>query len=636
MATETAKAAVDTSKGAWVRRYPPLLTLIMALFVGAAILPSALNLPQANPSTVLEYAPVPPDENSVTSNEGSMSALGLGSSGGLTTGVREKAQEVAKTGGNKRLPPKKNCVEQIIDGKKELKQTNDPNAPPCVPFFDGFNGGATSQGVTEDEITVLVYTSASISVDTTRGENSGTSPSGGSYCDVDLPPNTDPGCLDGDTQTQDHFRVRVARIMSKYFNENFQTYNRHVHVHVFYANSSATASSRRADAADNWEKLKPFAVIDQAFFGGYNAVYAEAMVKRKVMVFGSFASLPNKYYADNAPMIWSYWPDVERAAELYKDYICKKVAPYPVSHAGPGIAHGQERRYGLMSTSDPGFPGMQYFAQLVEAGLQSCPNGAKVNVVEKVQFPRATYSKDTHPDAIKFARNNVAELKAARVTTVLWLNGMEGTTTYEAKSNEYYPEWIVAGDNFIETLDNGQDQQQDVWRYAWAVTNLIREGNYREVPARGAYRSVEPDGGLSDEDEAAGVYRDYFLLFKSIQIAGPRITPQAVDAGAHAIPRIRSTSPFIAACYYDPKDFSCVKDANELWWDSDAPDPTGQAGNSGDKGCWRMAKGGARFVAGTWPSEPADVFNRGAVQRGEAPCSILSAGTFINPYGPRG
>ncbi len=44
-----------------IRRYPPLLWIAAALAAAVFALPSALNLPQANPGQTLEYAPVPGD-----------------------------------------------------------------------------------------------------------------------------------------------------------------------------------------------------------------------------------------------------------------------------------------------------------------------------------------------------------------------------------------------------------------------------------------------------------------------------------------------------------------------------------------------------------------------------------------------
>src|SRR5688572_27770788 len=70
----------------WARRYPPLATLAMAVLIAAFVLPSSLNLPQSNPSTVLEYAPVPPEDDSPPDTSGNVGSLGLGSSNSLNEG----------------------------------------------------------------------------------------------------------------------------------------------------------------------------------------------------------------------------------------------------------------------------------------------------------------------------------------------------------------------------------------------------------------------------------------------------------------------------------------------------------------------------------------------------------------------
>ena len=47
----------------WARKYPPLLAMALAVLIAVAVLPSALNLPQANPTEVAEYAPVLPSDD---------------------------------------------------------------------------------------------------------------------------------------------------------------------------------------------------------------------------------------------------------------------------------------------------------------------------------------------------------------------------------------------------------------------------------------------------------------------------------------------------------------------------------------------------------------------------------------------
>ncbi|HUR49100.1 MAG TPA: hypothetical protein VMY88_06165, partial [Acidimicrobiales bacterium] len=136
------------------RNFPPLVFAALVMMLLLALMPSALNLPQSNPSQTLEYAPVPPEDDSVTPPAGNFSSLGLGTSpgpgnnrfgdsGGLPLGDVQ--------GGVGKSPSTKRCV------GNPPRQTEDPLSPPCVASFTGDNGGATYHGVTRDEVTVLIY-----------------------------------------------------------------------------------------------------------------------------------------------------------------------------------------------------------------------------------------------------------------------------------------------------------------------------------------------------------------------------------------------------------------------------------------------------------------------------------------------
>ncbi|HVE75395.1 MAG TPA: hypothetical protein VND22_01365 [Actinomycetota bacterium] len=593
----------------WLRRYPPLLILVLSILIAALVLPSALNLPQANPSTVLEYAPVPPDDESITSNEGSISELGLGSSTGLSTGA--PAPQSGPVAGKGTKPISKRCV------GKPLRQTEDPNSPPCVPFFDGDNGGKTWQGVTAEEITVILYHDGFISDqneteggDTSAGEYS---PAAGNVCDLAKPSAGQTGCNDSNNGREMSV-VAAARALYRYFNERFQTYGRSVHIYLYWG-GARTAATRRAEAAAIWERFKPFAVIDRGVFSGFNDAFAEASAKRRVMIFGSFGFLANDFFRKNAPHAWSFWPDIERWADNYVSYVCNKVVPFNTTYAGDDKQsedmNGKPRRLALMYTTDPGFPGIRLFKELVEDGVKACGG----NIVEHVEFPYAGANIDNrcaeHADC-QYGIENVAKLQAADVTTVLWLGGMESKTTPAADQARWYPEWVVAGDRLIDDLLNGRAQNPNVWAHAWVHSQQLREIRFEESPARQAFREAAPNARPVQEYWATTIYREFFSLFKAIQVAGPFLQPETVDQGQHAIPRTSSTDPRTAACFYDPGDYTCVKDAQEAWWDSDAPDPNNEPGVLG---CWRMVHEGKRYLAGDWEKKqevflnPNDVCN---------------------------
>src|SRR5687768_11710443 len=78
----------DSSRGSdAARRYPPLLTVGAALVIALFVLPSSLNLPQANPATTVELAPIPPNDEDIPPPPlGNFSSLGLGTSSSTETG----------------------------------------------------------------------------------------------------------------------------------------------------------------------------------------------------------------------------------------------------------------------------------------------------------------------------------------------------------------------------------------------------------------------------------------------------------------------------------------------------------------------------------------------------------------------
>jgi hypothetical protein len=75
-----------------------------------------------------------------------------------------------------------------------------------------------------------------------------------------------------------------------------------------------------------------------------------------------------------------------------------------------------------------------------------------------------------------------------------------------------------------------------------------------------------------------------------------------MDRGFHAIPAKPSTSPYQPSCYYDPGDYTCVKDGVAEWFDVNTACGSGDGSSSG---CFRMWRNGQRFLPGQWPEGDA-------------------------------
>ena len=391
-------------------RYGPLAAVLALVVLVAAALPSALNLPQANPSETAEYAPVPPSDDSSPPPLGNFSSLGLAGSSSLEEGGAPGGEggttttlppSVAAPGGVGTTPRSKRCV------GNPPKQTEDALAPPCAGYFDGDNGGVTYQGVTKDEVRILWYLDGG-------GQYLG--PGGFEPAPIkkyqDLGKPADPNDPD-----DDFVYTRVLRNWQRYFNERFQTYNRFVHFYVYWGDETdSSPEKRRADAADNYNRIKPFAVLSQARDNQDD--YLDAMAQRGVMNFGSVAGRPASFFRKYRGLVWGYFPSIEQQAEQFSSFVCKKVVPFPVSFSGNAEKQGQKRVLGLLYTNDPQRPGYTHFAELVRDQIEACGGSFRA----KHTFPNAgsEFAGNDPPDVIA---GNMADFQSQGVTTIIWPQG---------------------------------------------------------------------------------------------------------------------------------------------------------------------------------------------------------------------
>ena len=568
----------------WARKYPPLLALAVAMLMVVAILPSALNLPQANPTQTLEYAPVPPDDQSNDSS-GNTSELGLGSSAAIKGGGAEGGEGA---GGLAPLPGEdgdlvpppakgKNCVTHP-DGVK--RQTEDPLSPPCVATFKGKNYGSTYQGVDGKTVKLLIYIEGGINYISGSDPQNRVTPVQ-KYFDLSKDP---------DPAQEEHLLVKGFRAWQRYFNDRFQTYGRFVNFIVYFSSGPPSSpEGRRADAADNYSKVKPFAVLSDATEGNEDA-YLEAMARKGVLNFGSFGLRPEKFFQGFPKLIWSYLPSIEQHHKTFNSYLCKKVIPNKVQMSGNPNENGKDRKFGIIRTSDQKQEGLRIMAAKVEAGMKEC--GYTQDFVYAT-MPECCLAQD-NGEVPAYAQQQMADFKSKGVTTIIWPGGINGNYGKSAASQSYYPEWIILGDSLLDAnypvrlSQNGASFDNK----AIVVTPQTYEPALEQQLCYRAFREANqtmPRGDLYSY--VCDDYKNLFQFFVGVQVAGPRLGPTSVDKGFHAIPQRRSGNPQVPACFYLPGDYTCVKDAQMEIWDDDGVPP-------GDNrpGCWRAIEGGTRYL----------------------------------------
>lgn len=564
----------------WARRYPPLLSMLAALLIAVLVMPSSLNLPQSNPTQTVEYAPVPPEDSDDQPPQGNLSNLGLTGSEGV------EGDGAAGAGAGTLPPPLGDGVGEVVSDKRCVgnppRQTEDPQSPPCVAYFDGNNFGDTYQGVTGDEVRILIYLDGGVGdIGTSRGREA--RPIAKYFDLVNDAPRDD-----------DQVWVRVARGWQKYFNERYQTYGRFVRFYVYFGGSDQSPEGRRADAADNYKTVKPFATISLASFSGGGDAYLDATAKRGVLNFGSFLGQEASFYARYPKLIWGFLPSLEIQAQQYADVLCKKYIgdpanPYPVDHSSQ--LNGQPRKFGLYYTTDPGFDTLRRFKDSVKKRFQSCGG----TIVTEQTFPKAGYAVD-NSQTPRYAADAALAFQQAGVTTIIWPAGQEAKLSQAAAKIRYYPEVILAGDGQTDGDFAQATQDPTFWDNVMVVSNQpLKPEQVGDQICFQAYRSSVPAEPRQDVGGyACDMYTNLRQLFIGIQVAGPRLGPTSVDKGFHAIPAVRSTDPQTPACYFLPNDYTCVKDYVLGLWDS-AARPNAQR-----PGCYRFAEA-RRYLLGEVP-----------------------------------
>ena len=460
------------------------------------------------------------------------------------------------------------------------QQTIDPISPPCVPVYEGDNGGATAPGVTADEIRLLVYLDGGITVNHTDGRANETLPTGELYDLFKTPAEN--ARANGNSETRaETSPVGLLRTYQAYFNQRFQTYKRRVHFYVYFNETNGTnPHAVRAEVDLLRRVVEPFAVIESSDENDHET-FATAWAAAGRVVFANYPASRATEARVTPGLVWNHQPSDEQQATRFSSYVCDQV----VGRLGPS----GPRHLGLLHSGAT--PGLWSLGQHVQAGVQGCggtfelvrSNARHAEVLKTTEPPR--------PEAVL----TMAAFREAGVNTVVWAGGFDPEMGRAAAALGYRPEWIIAGDGISETTWAGQQQGGPVFDGAVTVAALLTPQQAASSLCAVTAREVRP---TPDEDFVywCDFYVELRQAFIAFQVAGPTLTAANVDTGLHAIPSRSSTGPAHPASWYDPGDYTCVKDAAVARWDGAAVNLP-----STRPGCWRLAEQGLRYST-SWPA----------------------------------
>ena len=570
------------------RRWPPLAAAILTAVLVFLVLPNPLSIPQTNPSASAEYAPVPGDAQQADSanfsetTEATSAGVGAGGDGiGALPGTPpQKLPEFA--------PRQKNCV------GNPPRQTEDPLSPPCVPFFEGENAGESYQGVTKDEIVVVLYNDR--------------------CCEGELNAAWKPS--DEDQCSSVYFEecdgvVRTIKAFRRYFQLRYQTYGRTVRLIAQRSsgNLGGSCASRQGDAKVALRQWEPFAVV--SFAQGGQTCYVQEMARNKVLVFGLNEDAPESLYGEARPFSFGFWPSQEVQIALSADFICSKLDGRTAKHAGDPLMRDDERRFGFIRPDgDSRGPELREQAALLEAGLKKRCDFAFDEVATFTASGTGAGSREASSIMTRFKQRGITTVVCYCIPrqTELTVQAMQS----QATSAAYFPEWY---------WDAATQMERGIWQLqhgarehrSMGATYLWRAPAFREQFHYQAYLSQE-QGSRPAVYWSVRIYYLFMNLFSGIQAAGPDLTPETVQRGMLTFNFHQPENPWRPSGGYGAYaaratgDFTFVDTAMAVWWDPSGTQPGGPAG----EGCMRVADQGRRVYLGEWPEGDDDLFDPSA------------------------
>jgi ABC-type branched-subunit amino acid transport system substrate-binding protein len=455
-------------------------------------------------------------------------------------------------------------------------------APPCVEPFTGDNGGATSAGVTADEVKVIYY-----QPDPT------TDPAGSallSATGADVNPDT---------------AFQAVENYAALYNEVFETYGRHVTVERYMATGPGDdVETARADAIAIAER-HPFAVIGGPTQTG--PAFAAELASRGIICGVDCAgSTPEQEVREYYPYIYQPGPTPDQAVALAAEMFGNLAGPGPAELAGDPATREQDRVYAVVHYDTPDGdhePVFEAFKdQLAENGID-----LETDVRFELDFSRMQDN----------ARTIISRLKSAGVTTVIFYGDplTPAALTEEATAQDYHPEWLLGPSVLADTTIFARQNDSEQWSHGFGMSLLPARG---ERSTQGAWHVYEWAYGETPPNNTVGVIDPRVRsLFTGIHLAGPDLTPETFRDGVFRNPVSGGgpTTPQVSLGdhgVWPELDLGGIDDVTAIWWDPEArgEDETGAEG----AGMYRYAHGGERYTIGHLPTsiDEAGLFDEGS------------------------
>jgi hypothetical protein len=410
---------------------------------------------------------------------------------------------------------------------RDLQIPGDPYSPPCVTF-DGDNGGATSQGVTADTITISARTP----------DEPGFQDELANIADADI----------ADTQADVR---RTIQALVEYVNERFEFYGRELEV-VFYdgvgdgmeQSMGRGQEGAQADALTAADEIGAFAELN-----GGTEPFGDALARNGVIALGAL-HFSQEWHEERRPYTWSVLTDCSTVARASADWANVRLRGRQAEHAGDPAMREQER---VQATVLPENPVYQQCLAAAERFAQDA--GFEPPLAISYTLDIGTMSNQ--------AANVVARLQNEGVTTVTCSCDpvMLVFLTSRAREQGYHPEWIITGTGYSDQDVVGQLMDQQEWSRAFGISYNAAAVPQEASLGYNAYKQVRDD---EPAFAVQTIYYNLYLLAIGIQGAGPELTPDSFEQGLFDYPDADGPA---GTWGFGPDSYTAPEDYREIYWD---------------------------------------------------------------------
>jgi hypothetical protein len=508
-------------------------SIVAALSVLVAAV--ALTSRAQTPPSVAEFAPQPVQQikKALDAQPEELPDKGLGA--GSNNNSPSPSPAASRTQTKPPSPPAAVVVPRVRQCVGDPpRQTEDPQSPPCVAYYDPKldNGGATSKGVTRDEISVAI-------------------------------------------PQQFLEDQSVAPKLATFFNKRFEFYGRKLVLKSYSPTGCASGSQpdpakMRDDAVAVDEEFQAFATLAYCNASGADHHYYDALAQRKTISVtdGNLTTGVESHYAARAPYEWNVQPGLDTILANTAQFICGKLADRPPRYAGAAQARAATRKFGVIYTR--AVDGTVPDIKPLRNGLQAC--GQQLFEVRD----------DQSSDPSRNGVNTMVSMQNAGVTSVLCLCNIldtRGVYMPAASGQGYQPEWVETSyiNNDLDNSYGGGNAPPDQSSHVLGVTFRNKLLPRQDMPWYWALREADPnaDPGAGTYYSANSRYEQLLLLASGIQLAGPHLTPQSFAAG---LQRARFPNPgatgapyYQARVGFDGGRHTMMADAAMFWYDPSRP-----------------------------------------------------------------